>query len=195
MAAAVTEDQVTGGLLSHAAFYAMQTVSPTRYEHLNPFIAVLKQQGPVTTVPLPHLVHSQCDGWKSQSALPSPTVCLDITIDKKANVSLNLPIPRISLKPTKASNVCSCADIGAQLTTVPSALLTDLGVRPTDLLPIATNLNTVTGAPVDLIGGILLEFTGSNPFTGVRCTSRQLAYVSPKFLTLSFLEKPVLIWV
>ena len=51
-------------------------------------------------------------------------------------------------------------------------------VKEDDLFPIATNLNTVTGAPVDLIGGIMLIFTGTNPQTGaIRCT-RQLSYVS-----------------
>ena len=112
--------------------------------------------------------------------MSSPTLCLDISLDKKAYAQLNLPVPRMSLKPTKASNVCSCADTGAQLTTVPSSILSALGVQPFDLLPIATNLNTVTGAPVDLLGGILLEFKGMAPNTGVQCTPRQLAYVSTK---------------
>ena len=53
-----------------------------------------------------------------------------------------------------------------------------LGVRSSDLLPIATHLNTVTGAPVDPIGGILLEFSGYHPISSVKRISRQLAYVS-----------------
>ena len=68
-------------------------------------------------------------------------------------------------------------DTGNQLLTVPVSILSFLGAREQDLLPVATNLNTVTGKPLDIIGGILLVFTGTNPTTGaVRCT-RQLAYV------------------
>ena len=68
--------------------------------------------------------------------------------------------------------------MGAQLMTVPLAILRTLGVKPSDLLPIATNLNTLTGAPVELVGGLLLEFRGINTNIGRQCTSRQLAYVS-----------------
>ena len=36
---------------------------PVKYEHLQPIIANLAMQGPVTTVPLPHLVHTKHAGW------------------------------------------------------------------------------------------------------------------------------------
>ena len=178
-AATITPDaSVTGGLIASAAFYAMQTEVPSRYTQLQPFIAILQQAGPVTTVPLPHLVHSQHAGWLKQAAMPSPTVPVNIKVDRSAYADLRLPVPRTALKPTRIKGIHSCADTGAQLTTVPAGILTHLGIKQSDLLPIATNLNTVTGAPVDLIGGLLLEFSGVNPLTGVSCSSRQLAYVS-----------------
>ena len=40
------------------------------------------------------------------------------------------------------------------------------------------NLNIVTGTAVDIIGGILLVFKGTNPLTGKARSTRQLAYVS-----------------
>ena len=46
------------------------------------------------------------------------------------------------------------------------------------MFPVATNLNTVTGSPVDIIGGILLVFTSTNPSTGAVRSTRQLSYVS-----------------
>ena len=172
------DEPVTGALTVSAGFYAMQSTTPTRYEHLSPFIASLRHDGPVTTVPLPHLVHSVHSGWTSKPALPSPTIRLDVRIDCLAYTTLKIPIPRSSLRPVKVPNIQACADTGAQLTTIPIALLPKLGVRSTDVLPIMTNLNTVTGAPVELIGGILLEFRGINHATGIEMTSKQLAYVS-----------------
>ena len=179
---ATTTDTVTGALLTDtmasAGFYAMQTVAPTSSEQLSPYIAALRADGPVTTVPLPHLVHTVHAGWLVQAAQPSPNLLLDVKIDRSAYGSLCLPVPRTSLRPTRSKQQRSCADSGAQLTTVPITLLTYLGVSPSDLLPIATNLNTVTGAPVDLVGGIFLEFSGVNHTTGVACRTKQLAYVS-----------------
>ena len=56
------------------------------------------------------------------------------------------------------------------------------------ILPIATNLKTVIGTLVDLVGGILLESSGMNPQTGVVSVMRQLVYVSKtvpyRFLSL-----------
>ena len=46
-------------------------------------------------------------------------------------------------------------------------MVSPLGMKETDLFPVATNLNTVTGSPVDIIGGILLFLTGTSPHTGV----------------------------
>ena len=103
---------------------------------------------------------------------------MNVRIDRAAYVDLKLPVPRSALKPTCAKQVHSCADTGAQLTTIPFSLLARLKVHSSDLLPIATNLNTVTGTPVDLVGVILLEFSGMNPTTGKTCVTRQLAYVS-----------------
>ena len=122
------DEPVTGALTVSAGFYAMQSTTPTKYEHLSPFIAFLGRDGPVTTVPLPHLVHSVHNGWSSKPALPSPTVRLDVRIDCLAYTTLKLPIPRSSLRPVKVPNIQACADTGAQLTTIPIALLPKLGV-------------------------------------------------------------------
>ena len=151
---------------------------PVHYKHLQPIIANLAKQGPVTTVPLPHLVHTKHAGWLAQLAMPSPTLHLSAKIDRAAYADLRLPIPKPSLRPARNTRVLSCADTGAQLTTVPISILAHLGLNSEDLFPISTNLNTVTGAPVDLLGGLLLEFSGVNPKTGVGRSTRQLAYVS-----------------
>ena len=170
-AAAIVDDSVTGALMTSAAFYATQSVVHTHYNQLCPFIASFHQDGLVTMVPLPHLAHSVYNGWSSQPAMPSPTVLVNVRIDRLAYMSLKLPVPRISLHPTKAT-LRACADTGAQLTTIPLSLLPLLGVKNVDLLPIATNLNTVTGTPVELLGGLLLEFRGINAVTGNEHCSR-----------------------
>ena len=62
----------------------MQMVVPKEFTHLKPFIASISQHGPVTTVPLPHLVHSVHAGWQQQAAIPSSTVPVDIKVDRAA---------------------------------------------------------------------------------------------------------------
>ena len=54
-------------------------------------------------------------------------------------------------------DAASCLDSGAQLFTIPVALLlAPLVLKAEDLFPIATNLKTVPSTPVDLIGVIML---------------------------------------
>ena len=174
-------DNVTGAMVSNvasASFYAIQSEVPTNHTQLTSYAAALRADGPVTTIPLPHMVHSIHAGWLQTQAQPSPTHPLEIKIDRAAYSTLHLPVPKSSLRPGRVKSQQSCLDTGAQLVTVPISLLTHLGVKEENLFPVATNLNTVTGSPVDLIGGILLTFTGTNPSTGVVRSTRQLAYVS-----------------
>ena len=168
---------LTNGM-SSASFYAMLSEVPTGHTQLISYAAALKADGPVTTIPLPHMVHSIHTGWFNQPAQRSPTHPLSIKIDRAAYSTLNIPVPKSSLKPRQIKTQQCCLDSGAQLVTVPASLLGHLGVKEDDLFPIATNLNTVTGAPVDLIGGIMLIFTGTNPQTGAIRSTRQLSYVS-----------------
>ena len=170
---------LTGAVLSDSArFYAMQTSAPSTYQHLVPYISALGTAGPVTTIPLPHVVHSIHDGWRRKQAKPSPTLPLDICVDRAAYSELRIPAPTTSLRSRKLRSQRSCADTGAQLFTIPTSMLSQLGVKQADLFPVATNLNTVTGAPVDIVGGLLLKLSGTNPKTGAVRTTRQLAYVS-----------------
>merc|ERR1719154_924806 len=93
-AAATSEgDSVTGALMSgqkSAAFYAMQVSPPTCHEDLITYAAALRQDGPVTTIPLPHMVHSIHEGWLKAQAQPSPTHPLAIKVDREAYSTLNL---------------------------------------------------------------------------------------------------------
>ena len=93
---------VTGAVLSDTAtFYAMQTSAPSTYQHLIPYISALQISGPVTTVPLPHVVHSIHAGWVRKQAKPSPTLPLDICVDRAAYSELRLPAPTTSLRARK----------------------------------------------------------------------------------------------
>ena len=61
---------------------------------------------------------------------------------------------------------------------IPASLLSSIGVHVENILPVNTALNTVTGSPVDILGGIFLHFTATNPSSGAVRSTRQLAYVS-----------------
>ena len=87
------ETEVTGGLtLDHspAYFYAM-SAPPTQASQLSSYAATLANLGPVTTLPLPHFVHSVHAGWQKQRPQSSPTHPMTIKIDKSC-----LHIPQVT---------------------------------------------------------------------------------------------------
>ena len=170
-------DNVTGAIMEptvSSGLYACLSQPPNNQS----YAAALKADGPVTTIPLPHFVHSIHEGLKKIQAQPSPIHPMEVKVDRAAYADLNIPGPCSSLRSRRIPNPQSCLDTGAQLTTVPVNILTYLGVKEQDLFPVLNNLNTVTGTAVDIIGGILLVFKGNNPLTGKARSTRQLAYVS-----------------
>lgn len=60
----------------------------------------------------------------------------------------------------------------------PVQLLHHLAIPEDAVFPIATHIKAVNAAPVDIIGGVLLKFTATNPKTGRVRESRQLVYIS-----------------
>ena len=71
-----------------ARFLAMQTTAPSSYTDLLSYAAVLKAEGPVTTIPLPHVVHSIHEGWVRTKAQASPTLPLEVKLDRAAYTPL-----------------------------------------------------------------------------------------------------------
>ena len=77
------------------------------------------------------------------------------------------------------SRACKATtDTGAQLTVINVAELHTLGIKLDSIFSVATHLNTVTKASVDLVGGAFLKFSVTNSSTGEVRTTRQLCYIS-----------------
>ena len=94
---------------------------PTTTEGLNAFVAALQNQGPVTSVPLPHHVHDEVAGWLPTRPRDSPTIEVQYSVDRPAYAQLHLPLPRLSAghHPGRSGTTHSVADTGAQRTVVP----------------------------------------------------------------------------
>ena len=181
--ATTTESEVTAVNSAVTGFVSsIKAALPTSSKSLQTHVDHLRQTtaGSVTTVPLSHHVHSAAAGWQSLKPGAAPTMDLRVTIDRPAYGSLALAPPRLKQKrnPGRVSGQKSVLDTGAQFTVVPIQLLHSLGIHEDTIFPIATKISAVNTASVDIVGGILLKFTATNPKTGIVRESRQLSYVS-----------------
>ena len=77
-----------------------------------------------------------------------------------------------------ARNRKATDDTGAQLTVMNVGELHSLGVKQETILPVATNVNTVTSSAVDIVGGIFLRISAHDELGKQRRETRQLVYVS-----------------
>ena len=136
---------------------------------------------PVTTLPLPHHIYNtQERKWKQQSPPPAPVLTVSVNLDKAAYGELGLNPPKL-VKRAGAGHARArraTTDSGAQLTVINIAELHSLGIKQDSIFSVATNVNTVTSASVDLIGGLFLNFSSSDTNSGTVRRTRQLCYVS-----------------
>ena len=121
------------------------------------------------------------EGWLRTKPESSPTLTMDISLDRQAYTELSVPLPRLYHNrhmPGRHKNNPTVTDTGAQLTVGPTQLLHHLGVKPETIFPVATRINGASCAPITVQGAILLKFAAKNSDTGITRTTRQLVYIS-----------------
>ena len=178
-------------LYSAGTSYPPESYYPSSAAHLANTIAVMRSEGPVTHVPLPHHVHDKIQGWMETRPKENPTLSVTFSVDKAAYSNLRLNFPRFRHNHNSGRSVTkmSTADTGAQLTVVPATLLDEMHIRSDSIFPVQSRLNAASNTPILVSGGILLEISARNDQTGVVKTTHQLCYVSSHvtgiFLSLS----------
>ena len=168
--------------------YPSHCLSPTKAAHLVPIVGQLRNEGPVTSIPLPHHVHDKIQGWYPSKALDSPQLPVSFSVDHNAYAALGLSLPRSRNNVNGKTKLgYGTADTGAQLTVVPVRQIENMGIRIDSIFPVQSRLNGAQDAPIMVEGGILLVITATDPKTGITRSSHQLCYVS-RHVTTTFLS-------
>ena len=170
--------------------YPDHCLYPTRAADLVPVIGQLREEGPVTSVPLPHHVHDSVQGWYKCRARDSPSLPISFSVDNGAYAALGLsPSMFCNMVTRKTINGHGTADTGAQLTVIPAKQVENMGIKLDSIFPVQSRLNGAQDAPIMVEGGVLLVITATNPQNGITRSSHQLCYVShhvsTTFLSLS----------
>ena len=121
---------------------------------------------PSATVPLCHMEYVEKPdsswGWSKMSQLSSPSLPVRLKLHTEIYVQLGLQQP--SRKPRKrqegsqeASNQ-AIADMGAQMDICSIAVMHQLGIDPTSLVPVKVRIfGTSRGARIEIVGSLILE--------------------------------------
>ena len=162
--------------------YPLPQPIPTSPLHIAALVQEMKTWGSksVRTVPLPHMLHDVHQGWVKSRPLRNPDTPLTIKLHLQSYRQLKLAPPTFSRKTknsTRSTNTPSVMDTGAQMTVCPVSTLSDLGINPDTILPLQSKMEGASSEPISLLGGILVEITGSTP-DGQHISCLQLMYVS-----------------
>ena len=105
---------------------------------------------------------------------------VSLSLDRAAYGELKLCPPKLVKRAGSghARARRATTDTGAQLVVINISELHTMGIKTNSIFSVATALNTVTKAPVDLVGGLFLVITASNNVTGQTRKTRQLCYES-----------------
>ena len=189
-----TEDGELIGSITSTNVYQSDTfpypdhcLHPTRAADLLPVIGVLRGEGPVTSLPLPHYIHDTVQGWYKSRARESPSLPISFSVDRSAYAALGLSMPRFRNNTHNNRSGRGTADTGAQLTVIPVSLIENMGIKIDSIFPVQSRLNGAQDAPILVEGGILMTITAVNASTGASRTTHQLCYVS-KYVTSTFLS-------
>ena len=153
---------------------------PTCPADVHPVIAAMHtSQGPITTLPLPHHVHSIVHGWLQSKPKQSPSITAQFSLDRRGYAELGLNLPRFrqaAHNPGRSTEKPSICDTGAQLTVVPYSLVENMKIRHETMFPVETTINGASNVPIMVEGGVLMRVTAYNSQTGEARHSRQLVY-------------------
>ena len=156
---------------------------PSRLAHLSPIVNKLRaaNNGPVTTVPLPHIVHDTLQGWYESRPRSSPTYNVEFSLHSKSYADLGLNLPIRSSKKTRSDKLArdrAIFDTGAQMNVTHVALLKSLGINQSNIFPIKSKVGGPSGEPITILGGVILKITATNHDGTKKLSTVQLFYVS-----------------
>jgi hypothetical protein len=162
--------------------YPLPQCVPSTPAHLSALVQNMRDWGSksVTTVPLPHMLHDIHNGWLKSRPTSSPNMSLSIKLHLPSYKQIGLPAPQFSRKitnPTRSAKTPSTMDTGAQMNVGPVSLLTDLGIKPDTILPLQSRIEGASSEPISLLGGIVVEVSGTTA-TGKCISTLQLLYIS-----------------
>ena len=181
--AAIQEDVLTSSEVGGFIASVICTSKVSSPSDAAPLVQQLRQKSDtnVNSIPVPHYSYDvQRSQWKRQPPKPSPSINVSLKLDRRAYKELRLNQPQMVKKNgagfARARRAVS--DTGAQLTVVNVRELAALGIKKHTIFQLATTVNTVTRASIDLVGGVFLEISACDPTSRVVRRTRQLCYVS-----------------
>ena len=128
-------------------------------------------------------------GWLKSRPTHSPTLKVELMVDKSAYTELGLSLPQPGMKyKAPRLDTAGITDTGAQLNMTSEDVLHRMGYRGSHLFPVSTNVSNASNNKIKISGGILLRVTATNQITGETFRTRQLFYVSPE-VTDTYLSK------
>ena len=134
-------------------------------------VANINREG--AAIKMSHQEFNQLDGWTTTNTNKHPLVTVGIDVSEEDYISFNLPLPK--KKFTSVSRI-AVADTGAMTMVAGRELISGLGLKLNDLIPVNITLSAANNSKLKILGGVFLQVWGRDK-SGKRLSTRQLCYI------------------
>ena len=111
----------------------------------------------ISTIPLPHAIHSAAHGWTLSKPRASPTHPVQLKVHKASyqDLQLALPLPNLRHVPSKPVYDDPCFDSGAQMNITGVQKIEQMGYSRASLFPVSMGIEGASKEKIHIIGGII----------------------------------------
>ena len=167
--------------VQQASYSQLYMPAVTSVQQLAALSSLMRSNGEhLSTIPLPHAIHSAVVGWTKGRPKASPTHQVTLKVHKASYTDLNLALPQSNLRnvPCKPVNDQAVFDSGAQMNITGVRQIEQMGYSRASLFPVSMGVEGANKQKIYIIGGIILQVIATNPDTNQRLSTYQLFYVS-----------------
>ena len=127
----------------------------------------------ISSLKLSHQEYNDLEGWTSKKTNAHPSVTVLINVSEEDYTEFKFPLAKRHLRSVTRTVI---ADTGAMTMVAGRSLVTDVGLKVSDLIPVNIELSAANNSKLKILGAMFIKVSGTSR-TGEKLVTRQLCYV------------------
>ena len=126
----------------------------------------------ISSLKLSHQEYNDLEGWTSKKTNAHPSVTVLINVSEEDYKEFNFPLAKGHLRSVNRTVI---ADTGAMMMVAGRSLVTDVGLKVSDLIPVNIEQSAANNSKLKILGATFIKVCGTSR-PGEKLVTRQLCY-------------------
>ena len=123
---------------------------------------------------IPHHDYDKLKGWILKRPQPHAYVEIQMSLCKSSYQHFKVPVPKA---PEKRVRFSAMTDTGAQIVVASTKEMSSIGIRKTDLIPMANQVSTADDSRMGILGGMFVNISGHS-VEGKKISTKCVCYIA-----------------